>query len=83
MKEAKTQVVTTISTDIVVWAMIQLLKCGSNPLKMKFRVTLTVLVPGVTVQTVIEPLLMHRCRWLKMRTRFIVIPRERRRTGGS
>ena len=30
--------------------MFRLLKYGGNPLKMKFRVTLTGLVPGVTVQ---------------------------------
>ena len=30
--------------------MFELLKYGGNPLKMKFRVTLTSLVPGVSVQ---------------------------------
>jgi len=52
MKEAKTRVVITICTDIAVRAMFQLLKCDGNPLKMKFRVTPTVLVPGVTIQNV-------------------------------
>jgi len=41
MKEAKTRVVITMCTDIAVWAMFQLLKCGGNPLKTKFRVTLS------------------------------------------
>ena len=83
MEEAKRGLWRAICTDIAVWAIFKLLKYGGSPLNMKFRVTLSVLVPGVKVQNVTELLLMYRCRWLKMRTRFIVVPRERRRTGGS
>ena len=63
--------------------MFDLMKYGSIPLKMTFRVALTVLFPGVTIQNMTELSLIQSYRRLEMRTRFIVVPGERRRTGGS
>ena len=63
--------------------MCELLKYGGSALKMKFIVTITVLVPGVIVQDMTELLMIYRCGRLKMRTRFIFVPGERRRTRGS
>merc|ERR550534_593773 len=55
------------------------MKYGSIPLKMTFRVALTVLFPGVTIQNMTELSLIQSYRRLEMRTRFIVVPGERRR----
>jgi len=66
--------------------MFELPKYGGSLLKMKLRVTLNSScpnVPGVIVQNMTEPLLIYHFMRLKMRTRIIVVPCERRRMGGS
>jgi len=46
--------------------MFDLLKYGSIPLKMTFRVAFTVLFPGDTIQNVTELSLIQSCRRLEM-----------------
>ena len=74
----------TICADIEVWAICLIYRnMAAFRWKMTFRVALTVLFPGVTVKNMTELSLIQSCRRVEMRTRFIVIPGERRRTGGS
>ena len=73
-----------ICADIEVWAICLIYRnMAAFRWKMTFRVALTVLFPGVTIQNMTELSLIQSYRRLEMRTRFIVVPGERRRTGGS